>query len=141
MSRALLCVCACVFGAGVPLLQPGPLCAQVGHFISQQANLPLVVINRVQLPLVNLYLLTGRSQTETQTQFTSAGSTHCHPFMLLRQQQKYLNASPTLLSVVRFHLQWPAEWLLICSLSHRVPSEYRPICSDEIKENSIAYFM
>ncbi len=61
----------CVLGAGVPLLQHGLLCAQVRHFISQQANLPLVVIKSLQLPLVNLHLLMCGSQTGTQTHFTS----------------------------------------------------------------------
>lgn len=47
----------------------------------------------------------------------------------------YSTASLTLLSVVIFHLQMPEEWLLICSLSHPVPSENQPICkiSEEIK--------
>lgn len=56
-------VCVCVLGAGIPLLQHGLLCAQVGHFISQQANLPLIVIKSLQLPLINLQLLMGGSQT------------------------------------------------------------------------------
>lgn len=54
----------------VPRLQHGFLCAQVRHFISQQANLPLIVIESFQLSLINVHLLMCGSQTEAQTHFT-----------------------------------------------------------------------
>lgn len=41
----------------LPLLQHGLLRAQVGHLLPQQANLSLVVVDSVQLPLVTVQLL------------------------------------------------------------------------------------
>lgn len=54
------CVC-------IPLVQHGLLCAQVGVFISQEANPPFIVIQRAQLPPVHVQLLVSTMQTETET--------------------------------------------------------------------------
>lgn len=132
LFEMLFCMCAL---DSIPLLQHGLLCAQVGHFISQQANLPLIVIKSVPLPLRNLQLLMCRSQTEAQTQFISAilYILYYIYYILYIAFENKLSASPTLLSVVIFRLRWRAEWLLICSLSHPVRSERQPICLN--KEN------
>lgn len=75
-SHRLLCGIMSVCGMSdftgcmqVPVLQHGFLCAQVGHFISQHANLTLIIIKSIQLPLINLHLLMCGSQTERQAHF------------------------------------------------------------------------
>lgn len=51
----------------IPLVQHGLLCSQVGEFIPQEANPPLVVIQRAELPPVRLQLLVSSMQTGTET--------------------------------------------------------------------------